>query len=517
MNHHSASARAGRVLFGVFLAASAHAAGGVSANVPAEAASMGVNLAGAEFGKVPGRPGQDYGYPTAADLDYFKSRGMTVIRLPFKWERMQRTVSGPLDEAELKRMDEVVAWARERGLKLLLDLHNYAAYDGRSLGTPELPDEAFADFWKRLASHYASETAIFAYGLMNEPVKAQGRWPASAQAAVDAIRAVDTNHTISVCGEGWSGAHSWKKANKDLQLHDPTSNLVYEAHQYFDRDNSGRYQQGYDDSGAHPQLGVERLRPFAEWLREHNARGFLGEFGVPGDDPRWIEVLDHFLAALRTNQIGGTYWAAGPRWGNYPLSVQPAQGRDRPQMEALALYAGDRTRSPDVKASYDDAAARMKASGRRIVYNLRSRGESYHYKNAETEFTSTVVVDEGRDVRQIAYRHRGHPAYVGIGLFFGGLKGHDQAAFVLTVRAEKPCGLDAKAFAPDKSSYSAHFQVGTAWQDLVIPFAALQGAKGGFDAVRVLEKLELQPGADAAGNRLFLGELMLLRQWPNGR
>lgn len=60
---------------------------------------------------------------------------------------------------------------------------------------------------------------------------------------------------------------------------DPANNLVYEAHQYFDRDHSGSYQQSYDDSDAHPDIGVERLRPFAEWLEEHNVRGFLGEFG----------------------------------------------------------------------------------------------------------------------------------------------------------------------------------------------------------------------------------------------
>jgi len=142
-----------------------------------------------------------------------------------------------------------------------------------------------------------------------------GRWPAAAQAAIDAIRTVDRRHAIFVCGDGWSGAHSWKKTNGNLLLNDPADNLVYEAHQYFDRDHSGKYKEGYDDSGAHPQIGVERLRPFTEWLKEHHARGFIGEFGVPDDDPRWLEVLDRFLAAMKAEQIGGTYWAAGGWWG----------------------------------------------------------------------------------------------------------------------------------------------------------------------------------------------------------
>ena len=63
---------------------------------------MGVNFAGAEFGPhVPGVFGTDYTYPTHAEIDYYASKGLDVIRLPFLWERLQRTELGPLDAAEL--------------------------------------------------------------------------------------------------------------------------------------------------------------------------------------------------------------------------------------------------------------------------------------------------------------------------------------------------------------------------------------------------------------------------------
>ena len=42
---------------------------------------------------------------------------------------------------------------------------------------------------------------------------------------------------------------------------------------------------------------------------------------------------------LKENGIGGTSWAAGPWWGNYPLSVEPRNGQDRPQMAVLLKYA----------------------------------------------------------------------------------------------------------------------------------------------------------------------------------
>ena len=59
---------------------------------------LGVNLAGAEFGSnVPGTFGTDYTYPTHAEIDYYASKGMSVIRLPFLWERVQHTKNGALD------------------------------------------------------------------------------------------------------------------------------------------------------------------------------------------------------------------------------------------------------------------------------------------------------------------------------------------------------------------------------------------------------------------------------------
>ncbi|MCD7971544.1 MAG: hypothetical protein LUG18_02595 [Candidatus Azobacteroides sp.] len=60
---------------------------------------FGVNLAGAEFGhgsKMPGEVSIDYFYPTIEDLDYWQAKGLTLLRVPFKWERIQHQLNGEL-------------------------------------------------------------------------------------------------------------------------------------------------------------------------------------------------------------------------------------------------------------------------------------------------------------------------------------------------------------------------------------------------------------------------------------
>lgn len=323
-------------------------------------ARFGVNLSGAEFGgALPGTFGRDYTYPTTEELDYFRARGRTLIRLPFRWERLQRALNAPLDADELARIQAVVCAARQHKMQVILDPHSYGRYqaageEGQIIGSARVPVAAFADFWTKLARAFQNEPAVYAYALMNEPhdMGDDARWPRAAQAAVDAIRRVDARTPIIVPGDHWSGARGWKtSSNRDLneKVRDPKNNLLFEAHCYFDKDNSGRYAKTYADEGGSPDAGIEYVKPFVNWCRENNVRGFVGEYGVPHTDARWLTTMDRFLAYLKANNIGAAYWSAGPWWGDYPLAIEPhglGAGKppkaaiDRPQMIVLRQFPG---------------------------------------------------------------------------------------------------------------------------------------------------------------------------------
>src|SRR5262245_16413726 len=118
----------------VFSAAIAFAPSGADAEgrpTDTKLALTGVNMAGAEFGTtMPGAPGTDYFYPKREWIDHFAAKGVNVLRLPVRWERLQPKLGAELAAGEVERIDEVVNYVTSEGLAVILDLHNYARYQG---------------------------------------------------------------------------------------------------------------------------------------------------------------------------------------------------------------------------------------------------------------------------------------------------------------------------------------------------------------------------------------------------
>jgi endoglucanase len=308
--------------------------------------ARGINLSGAEYNgeHSPGVYGRDYIYPSQEELDYYASKGFTVVRLPYCWERLQPSLFGELDGSELGRINDFVTAAHARNMRVILSPHNYGRYRvaGKEIpiGTASVPVEAFADFSNKVATAFAGNASVYALSLMNEPHDSNGLWKQIAQAGLNAIRKADPERLVLAPGDQWSGAWSWKKFNNDFLLDDPAGRTMYEAHQYFDLDHSGTYKLGYSLNGATPDRGVEWAHPFAEWLKQHGQRGIITEFGVPNNDARWLELVQKLLAYLAEERIPWTYWAGGPWWGNYPLSAEPKNGVDAPIMATLTKDYG---------------------------------------------------------------------------------------------------------------------------------------------------------------------------------
>jgi endoglucanase len=314
----------------------------------------GVNLAGAEFNTkaLPGIAFKDYTYPSAAELNYIAAQGANMIRLPFRWERLQQSLYGPLDGAELGRLRTAVNNANAAGLCVLLDLHNYAKYRQYKLGDP-LPEPApagstlsdmFTAFWLALAAEFPDANQV-AFGLMNEPANIPlNQWAVIAKQTLAALRAADASNLVFVSGGRWSGVHDWfsglqySNASEFDDLQDPLKRAIIEVHQYTDSDYSGTHTAKTGTGCRAAADFTAKFERITAWANSHQQTLFLGEFGVPPDS-ECLLTLTHLLSLMENSTWRGwSYWAAGSWWGNYPLALSGANQPVAPQWEPLKHF-----------------------------------------------------------------------------------------------------------------------------------------------------------------------------------
>ena len=303
--------------------------------------SIGIVLSGGEF-TPGGEYGPNYGYPPKESVDYYVSKGMKILRLPFTWERVQPTMYNDLDAVEMSRIDEVVNYAIAKGMTVGLDVHNSGYRNGDVIGTSAVPDSAFANLWYKLAMHYRDKPETL-FMLMSEPYDQSAKmWIRTANAAIKAIRTAGATQTIVVPGSYYDGGWTWCKSDNAKRVGegivDPLDNYMIEIHQYMDKDASG------GTSGiVSPTIGADRLADVTVWARTNNKKLFLGEFAAAADADSMaaLEIMLQYVINNSDVWQYATWWGGGDRWIDYMFGLDPADYAnpvDKPQMALLKKY-----------------------------------------------------------------------------------------------------------------------------------------------------------------------------------
>jgi endoglucanase len=273
------------------------------------------------------------------NLEYYLSRGFNIFRIPFKWDRLQPDLNGPLDEDALAGLDQIVRTVTTAGAIAVLDSHDYGRRARTVIGTPDTPItlDAFANFWQRMATRYGGNRLVW-YNLMNEPHDQDPMLNLAAQnGACAAIRRAGGRSKVLFSGINWSGAKSWVKsgnAQTMLSARDPANNYGFDVHQYLDQSHLGK------DPDAMPGIGGRVLTNIYQWAKANNKKLFLGEFSVNANPHslREVDLMLEYMAERTDVFLGATYFAGGGTWGRNPNSMDPVDGVDKPQLRMLKRY-----------------------------------------------------------------------------------------------------------------------------------------------------------------------------------
>ncbi|CAN8104723.1 unnamed protein product [Discula destructiva] len=310
-------------------------------------AYAGVSIAGLDFGcSTDGTctaGGALFPSTGAAQMQHFSSKNsLNIFRLPVGWQFLTNHVlGGDLDATNFGQYHTLMqSCLAIEGAKCLIDIHNYARWNGDIIGQSGAsgPTNAqFAALWTSLATEYANNTNVF-FGLMNEPHDLTiSTWADTVQAVVTAIRTVAPDNTILMPGSTYSSAQTLptEAGPALLAVKNPdgtTKNLLFDVHKYLDADSSGTSTECVTNNIANA------FSPLATWLRQNKRQALLSETGG-GNTASCDKFVCEELAYLDQNSdvfMGYVGWAAGAFDSSYALTLTPT-GSNAAAMQDTSL------------------------------------------------------------------------------------------------------------------------------------------------------------------------------------
>jgi endoglucanase len=299
--------------------------------------------------------------------------GFDHVRLPVRFSAPDRTSTTPpytIKEEFFKKIDWAIDRALGHKLSVILDIHHYEEIHK----DPKAHQERLYAMWRQISERYQSRPPQLAFEILNEPNGALT--PALVnEITAQALRIIrEKNPTRIVFADSYFWAAADRLAELELPPGDP--NVVAQFHMYqpilFTHQGAGWMEPWYQTRGVifpgpppspvvpvpmiqsqpwvvewfngynqlppeqnpgGPRTVFEHFDHAARWVKEHNQRVYLGEFGA-------IDVADptsreNYVWLVRTEAerrgIGWCYWDNGssfkvmdPRTGTWNEGLRRA-------------------------------------------------------------------------------------------------------------------------------------------------------------------------------------------------
>jgi endoglycosylceramidase len=266
-----------------------------------------------------------------ATYSRFASLGFNVVRLPITWAMLEPK-QGVFDFSYVSNyIDKDVQWARQHGLYIVLDMHQYYwAKKFNGCGFPNWAVDKYsssksgmiqfvsnfwmndslqsevANAWGKVAHIYANDSTVAGYDVLNEPFVYTSVIPYLNATNVDrfyskvitSIRSVDSNHLIFVEPANMLSSVSFGE------------NIVWSPHFYLLAFNST-----YSSQVAKPLLEQDIAAKYKLFVVQSRNPMWIGEFSAFMKDDTYQAYLQDAQSIFEKYQLGWAWWGFNSEFG----------------------------------------------------------------------------------------------------------------------------------------------------------------------------------------------------------
>ncbi|KAI6778374.1 Endoglucanase EG-II [Emericellopsis cladophorae] len=252
---------------------------------------------------------------------------MNTFRLPVPWQYLVNDQLGAkMDETNFNNYNKLMKACLDTGSYCMIDIHNFARWNGGIVGQGGPDDEDFVDIWAQLAKKYANNDKVM-FGIMNEPHDLDiVRWAQTCQKVVTGIRKAGAESQIILLpGTNFASAETFVSSGSArllAKISNPDGSkdgLILDLHKYLDINNSGTHVECTTDN-------VAGFKTIGDWLRKNKRQAIISETGA-SLDPTCIEKFctqNEYIAKNTDVFIGFVGWGAGSFGFRYVMSLTPS-------------------------------------------------------------------------------------------------------------------------------------------------------------------------------------------------
>jgi aryl-phospho-beta-D-glucosidase BglC (GH1 family) len=302
----------------LILCCSILAAGSLSAQMTPEGAATAIQK-GINMGNTLEPPLEGgWNNPPAREayFDMYRDAGFDLVRIPVRWDQ-HTSYNEPftIDAAWMQRVEQVVDWALERGLFVIINAH----HDNwiKENYTNALYRARFDSIWAQVSAYFSNKPDRLMFEILNEPHGLTKPQNDELHARVlSIIRRTNPTRIVVIQGNEWGGAQEL------IDMAVPEDDYLIGSFHTYDP-----WPFGLEGTGPFGPVEIraldEKFAAVKSWSDQQGIPVLLGEFGCH-IDADYNQRMKHYRTYMDLIRKYGFIFSVWDDGGNFRVMERPA-------------------------------------------------------------------------------------------------------------------------------------------------------------------------------------------------